>query len=225
MNHKQASEQLTGRNKDSRKLANNTYLQRRDGDKFAVKLHDTDVVTINPDGTYVLNSGGWQTMTTKARINEYAPGYIEQRKGVWYLSDGSLFYDGVTVDGAGQPVQAKDPAEYEKALAKIKKQARQYARDFVADAQANGLQAPSGGDCWYCSMFDRGTAPGNADHIRQHMSKDERYYVPSLYMNAIVDVGYANPAFIFQLSMDGKFWNMENLIYKYVVKRLQKELA
>src|SRR5665213_3455922 len=94
MNYQTANAKLTGRCKDSRKVANHTYLKRR-GEDIALQLHQTDVVTMHPDGSITLDSGGWRTLTTKARINDHY-NYISQRKGIWYLHDGSLYYDGVT---------------------------------------------------------------------------------------------------------------------------------
>src|ERR1700677_1463884 len=97
-----ANAKLTGRCQNSRKVANNTYLQRR-GEDIALKLHQTDVVTLHPDGSITLNSGGWHTVTTKARISDYYQG-LHSAKGVWYLRDGSLFYDGVTIHAYGLTV-------------------------------------------------------------------------------------------------------------------------
>ena len=78
---------LTGRCSQSRKVANNTYLQRR-GDDIAVRLHNTDVVTFHADGTATLSTGGWFTVTTKARINDYLPGGIalSSVRGRWFLT-------------------------------------------------------------------------------------------------------------------------------------------
>lgn len=55
-NYKEALAKLNGRPR--RKLENNTYLEERDGNTIAVKLHATDVVTFHRDGRVVLNSGG-----------------------------------------------------------------------------------------------------------------------------------------------------------------------
>lgn len=68
-----------------RKLENNTYLERRSADSIAVRLHSTDVVTYYADGKVVLNSGGWRTVTTKDRLNKYAPVNVVQEKRVWYV--------------------------------------------------------------------------------------------------------------------------------------------
>src|SRR5690349_8930926 len=81
--YQQAIEILNG--KTSRKLANNTYLQRRDDKTIAVKLHDTDVVTYTTDEKIILNSGGWRTVTTKERINTFSPLTVYQNKSIWYV--------------------------------------------------------------------------------------------------------------------------------------------
>ena len=97
-----------------RKLENNTYLEMTPEGVPGVKLHGTFVVKINPDGTYTLDSGGWQTVTTKDRINGYSPVALYQHKGEWFVATvkkGRLahetatpFKDGMRVDKDGQPV-------------------------------------------------------------------------------------------------------------------------
>jgi hypothetical protein len=42
-----------------RKIENNTYVLDH-GDRLAVRLHQTDVVTAYPDGRIVVDSGGWR---------------------------------------------------------------------------------------------------------------------------------------------------------------------
>jgi len=98
LTHSEATELFnTARDKEAGKpLYANTRLVKR-GENYAIRLHYTDVVTICKNGTYVLRSGGWQTNTTKARINQYSPVGIYQEKFVWYLVDGTEFYDGITV--------------------------------------------------------------------------------------------------------------------------------
>jgi hypothetical protein len=93
-----------GRNKHSRKVANNTDVIDR-GDHVAIRLHNTDVVEVYPDGTYVLDSGGWHTVTTKQRINEYSPANVYQKDWNWYLWPGDKeFSDNMRVDSTGKPV-------------------------------------------------------------------------------------------------------------------------
>ena len=114
-----------GRSKTDRPVANNTRLFLRGDGTVAVRYHWTDVVKIDKNGVFTLDSGGWTTATTKERMNAYLPRYLGvfQRDGVWYLSvqldpqsgdpvkagrDWGLpetelvyFYeDGITIDGA-----------------------------------------------------------------------------------------------------------------------------
>lgn len=54
-----------------------------------VRYHDTDVVTFD-DVTITLRTGGWWTVTTKARMNqtanEYALGfYVYQQNFQWFI--------------------------------------------------------------------------------------------------------------------------------------------
>jgi hypothetical protein len=65
-----------------RRLGNNTYLYPR-GNGYAIRYHYTDVVTIHPDGTFTLSTGGWETTTTKQRINGYGPARVYSERGVW----------------------------------------------------------------------------------------------------------------------------------------------
>lgn len=74
MNYIEAAGKLTGRCKESRKVANNTYLKRRSAGEIAVRLHATDILTFHDDGRIVVNTGGWDTCTTCDRINSFLPG-------------------------------------------------------------------------------------------------------------------------------------------------------
>jgi hypothetical protein len=112
MKYDQARELFATAKGDSKPLQNNTRLFWR-AEGFAIRLHSTDVVLIRPDNTYVLNSGGWQTNTTKDRINYYSPARLWQRKGEWYLSQGSdsdpiPFVDGIIIDDGGLVVGEYD---------------------------------------------------------------------------------------------------------------------
>jgi len=71
-------------------------------------------------------------------------------------------------------------------LAPLRKQIHGYARDYAKALFAGEVPAPSGGDCWDCLMSKDA---GGHDHLRSHMSKDERYFVPSLIVNAAEECG------------------------------------
>lgn len=219
-----------GRDKTSRKCDNNTYA-RIDNNNIAIKLHNTDIVTIDKKDNFTLNSGGWLTVTTKERLNKYTPAGISQKAGIWYLSDGSLFYDGVIVDKFGRvlnPKSSKVTTDYEQRLKAIKKQARSYAKAYVKALEDGLIAYPGGGGCWYCSMITEdkkplGEAINNTQHLIDHMN--EGYFVPSLLVNAGRAAGYRNEQ-IGLMGIGGRkvFINPEDNIYKYIVKQLQRGL-
>lgn len=96
-----------------KKVANNTVKYNRWHDGATVyRLHRTDIVVIEPDGTYTLNSGGWRTITTKDRINTFSPVNIFQRKGEWFIglgpfNEGIPFKDGMRVDAKGAIIEPR----------------------------------------------------------------------------------------------------------------------
>ena len=73
MNYHEAETMLKGRCRERRRLDNNTYLERRDGETIAIRLHRTDVLSLMADGHIVIRTGGWHTVTTRDRINRYLP--------------------------------------------------------------------------------------------------------------------------------------------------------
>ena len=101
MTHAEATRMVHGKgNCMRRKIGNNTYAEILHDGTVAIKLHNTYVVKINPNGTYTLNSGGWQTVTTKDRINQYSPRRVYQRKYEWFIDINGKeypFMDGMVV--------------------------------------------------------------------------------------------------------------------------------
>lgn len=76
-----------GRTCTERPLAENNTRIRRDGKDVVIRLHETDILRIKPDGTQILDSGGWKTATTKARLAKYIEGaYLYAHQSIWYLS-------------------------------------------------------------------------------------------------------------------------------------------
>lgn len=82
----EAAEVLGSR--DDLKIANNTTLERI-GCTIGVRLHQTVVVSFGVSGDVYLNSGGWQTTTTKERINRYLPAGVSLQtvRGTWQVTD------------------------------------------------------------------------------------------------------------------------------------------
>jgi hypothetical protein len=76
--------------KQAATVGNNTIVHRtgRYCD-IALNLHGTDVVTVSSSGDITLDSGGWQTTTTRERMNQLLQciGFrIYQKRWQWYLS-------------------------------------------------------------------------------------------------------------------------------------------
>ena len=152
-----------GRSKVDRPLpGRSTRLHLRDNESLAIRYHNTDVVTWHPDGSCVLQSGGYQTVTTKARFNEYMPAgwTVYQEAGIWYLQSHTpdywkgptyLYQDGITIHGDGTVTGAgtKEQAERKADLAK---QINTYCSAFMDALFSGEVPAPSGGDCWHCAM-------------------------------------------------------------------------
>ena len=72
------------------KLGKTATSIRVENGKTFVRYHDTDVVTFDSK-SIVLNTGGWRSFTTKARMNQasnqFDLGYsIYQCRGEWYVA-------------------------------------------------------------------------------------------------------------------------------------------
>ena len=181
-------------------IANNTRLMKR-GEDYAVRLHETDVVTIHGDDTYTLNTGGWRTVTTKERINRFSPACVYSDRKVW-LVGGSLFKDGMKVGSGGSALIHNDPAEGFALQRKLDNLVRNYINGFCKLIKSGELKDPDGGDCWYCSMFDKGMGKSaSVDHLFSHL--EDKYYVSSLLVNALKERSYGNVGFIWRLTKAG----------------------
>jgi len=188
-----------------KRIANNTVKYERMNGDVVYRLHNTDIVTKHSDGTFTLNSGGWKTITTKDRINLYAPAHVYSGNGTWYVEK-IPFFDGMRVNADGTVIGADqdkaDKAEKEaKALkAKIAKFVRK-----IDDCEE--LPMPNSGDCWICGMFHPEPAnDGNKlefNHIKGQSGPggdltclmshiDEGYLHGSLLVNAMRWKGYTD---------------------------------
>ena len=77
----------SARNREAGKpLANHTRLYDC-GEYYAIRLHETDIIRVDKrERCETLDSGGWRTVTTKARINEYSScARVYQDDGIWYI--------------------------------------------------------------------------------------------------------------------------------------------
>jgi len=78
-------------------------------------LHRTDVVTIIEGDFYILATGGWMTVTTKAAINEVIPAYLCSHRGDWIVGWPTRSYvefeEHIVLDRFGDPVDFTSYAE------------------------------------------------------------------------------------------------------------------
>ena len=118
MNFTEAEKALGKR--ETKKLDNNTYLYRIDENTLGIKLHNTTIIEINRvqlesgDSVthYLLRTGGFQTVTTKDRLNKFTPARISQINFIWYFFPSRIaFTEGAVVDETGDlvPVFAEFP--------------------------------------------------------------------------------------------------------------------
>ncbi len=163
-----------------RKLANNTHLIIRSDDGYGIRLHDTEVIIHYPHNI-ILNTGGWQTVTTKARMNEFSCAQVFSDKGVWMVTWHGEIYpyaDGINLDNDGSVCgEGVNP----NATKKLRKRVLKFAKDYADAFMAGDVPAPSGGDCWLCMM-------PKPSCIQSHM--DENYFVPRILANCKADENF-----------------------------------
>jgi hypothetical protein len=108
------------RNRDSKKIRYETRLYRVPGtvhDSFAIVHHSTGIVEILHDGSYVLKTGGWHSVTTKKRLNDYSPARVFSDRGALYVSHPDApkgrvpFTEGMRIDAAGLPEIPEPPRD------------------------------------------------------------------------------------------------------------------
>lgn len=121
-----------------RKLIKKTRAQteaiRLNDGSIAIRLYDTYIMTAHPDGTYTIDTGGWRTMLTKARLNEYLPDmHIDSKNGLWTLRFAGrtvYFFEGMHVDPDRGLVLNDDGGEAEE-LAALKREINAYAKEIA----------------------------------------------------------------------------------------------
>jgi len=179
-----------------RKLANNTYLrveQNGDGKEVCiVKLHATDIIELHSDHV-VLKDGGWQTITTRGRMNEYCPINVASTHGQWFVTYGtyqreteeryprhyplliSEYFSGINIP--------EDLIHPRKGTAKgmdslrLKEKINRYSKAFINHVAEHGIDPPGGGDCWLCAA-----GQWDESHLDSHI--EESYFVPRLLYEA-----------------------------------------
>jgi hypothetical protein len=91
--YNEALKVLNGR-KSKRLPKTATTLRMLDNGDIGLEYHSTIVVTYFKDGGYKLDNGGWFTMTTKKRMNDFTDLVVCQSKGKWYVN-GYDYHNGI----------------------------------------------------------------------------------------------------------------------------------
>jgi len=224
-----ADARLTGRCARRRKIANNTWLERR-GESIAIRLHATDIVTLHRDGTATLDTGGWLTVTTKSRMNDALPGgmRIGSDRGRWFVyvsgEDRVPYADGIVIDMVNRRVVGGAPdsdtvkAE-DSANVATRKAINDYLRTTTPEEIVTAFENP-GGDCWFCA----GMGPTDPEHLRDHV--DEHYVMLTLTRNAVTERGFHNPDLILSMIYhDAKAGKIDHFYTDSLRKFLRKHLT
>jgi hypothetical protein len=176
--------------KDQKKMGNNRYL-RREGDNIVFRLHNTDLVTITPEGVITLRYEGWATMVTCRSFEEILPYRFSCKDGLillyklneeglgndgyysnpFTIQDGTLILPDGTIENAAPSSLVGDMAAKKKAILK-------YAEKFADAFILRQVPLPSGGCCFDCQFGFNGT-----EHLDSHL--EEEYFVPSLLARAV----------------------------------------
>jgi hypothetical protein len=219
MNPQDRIRNLIPANRQTKKIARNTYARRESDGRIVIKYHATDIITLTPDGVVTATAPGWHTVSTKDRFNTFlSPFGVSQTKGIWYWvrpatpkeaaaglyrGSGGRFTDGDQIGPRGQlRTQATAAGDLE---------TRKLLRDIGKFAKLCGdalpLNPPGPGDCFYCQMrvvptaeekaAAKGPAPvcgkvlGDATGDLSHLLShmEERYVVPSLVYHAMKEAG------------------------------------
>lgn len=199
-NYEQASALLGSR--QSKLIGLNTRIQRHENGDIGVTLHSTEVARWDSNGMLEVSTGGWNTVTTRERLNRYLPRGVNvfTKRGVLYIGNGEsekLFVDGGKVTPTGELVGFQDANGSARGTEKLRRQVKTFAKSYIEAMKTGKIPAPSSGDCWYCAMRvqspveDQGKTLGEASkdssHIVEHMK--ENYFVPSLLVRATEQFG------------------------------------
>ncbi len=176
--------------REERKVGNNTTLRRDSDGGYVIRYHSTDIIMVR-EKSVTLETRGWQTSTTKLRLNAILPRdySITQADSLWTLhkrpGESFAFADGITLHANGKVTGAGKATP--EAMRKLKRRIAKYATGFAEEMATGKVPAPSRGDCLFCMLRTTtgdslGEAQKDTSHLDSHI--DECYYVPSLLVNA-----------------------------------------
>lgn len=174
-----------GRSKTERPAATNTRVRIVDADTIALRLHTTDVVVYHRDGRFVLNTGGWYTKLTAARMEEFSPfRFSRTTMGTWtvlvgtpnysdeaernaYWASAHPYADGMTLS-ATAVIDGPDPVAFAAAEKHNKMVRGVTARAFKRWSAAG---SPTDyGICEQCNALAGGEPVLSTTHLDEHIA-------------------------------------------------------
>ena len=94
-------------NRSSVKLCYETTLRKENDGNVYIRHFLTDIITLRPDGTTILNNGGWYSATTQARLNAFLEVGVWNEKGNWAVKGSDeIMYEyenNMMIDAQGIP--------------------------------------------------------------------------------------------------------------------------
>lgn len=125
------------------KIGHNTWICRRDNGDVAVKYHYTDIVTFHPDYSITVRTGGWDSVTTRGRLDQILRGHRVYSRGGGIIEDieGTAYwlYDPTEINSRGL-ITSDIPIFFRKLSTFLKKdlstmaEARQAIKELDLDA-------------------------------------------------------------------------------------------
>jgi hypothetical protein len=248
------ADQYLGKKRDRPLPGRATRLQRREDGFIAVRYQRTDVVTYREDGSIVLNSDGYHTLTTRQRINEYAPIKTWSERGVMFIGQGypwrqpgSPYVDGIVISADGSLILPERAKEELTTREEISRRIRKYAALVRSAVERGEMSTPELGDCLLCQIelsrrmerarVDVGssfpalaaatyTANDELVSADHYLSHlEEGYVMGSLLANAILARNYGNPAVVFSMINHDKNGKWASQIVRWYLRSLLPKLA
>ena len=145
------------------------------------RFHDTDIIIRHVDGSISVDTGGWNTMTTRARLNEFLPRHR------FYTGSGQLYIDGkpmnqraqINPDGSVWTDVDRGADSYDS----VRKHVDRYIKKLCKDGVPDG----SNGDPWVIADRETGKyAPHLVlDWLGYTDSEAEPYVFQTFIWNAL----------------------------------------
>lgn len=182
MDYDDVNEVLGQRSK--KEIAGNTWLERNPDRTIAVRYHETQIAIWRPDGHVEFHMKGFNTKTTRERLNLLGMPVSTERHVPYHSIHGKRkFIDGDTRFRGRRDLHTVDYDRLQadpQSLSKSKRLVAQISDYARLCANSLPLEMPGNGDCIPCRANSQ-----SVGHLYSHM--DEGYVVPTLVYSALIE--------------------------------------